>query len=710
MVRGSGWESMKQRQLLVTAALPYANGPIHLGHLVEYIQTDIWVRFQRLRGHRVLFVCADDTHGTAIMIRARNEGISEEALIQRSQAEHERDFAGFGISFDHYGSTHCEENRLLCHRFWTAIRQAGLVVERDVQQLYDAEAKTFLADRFVRGTCPRCGAADQPGDNCSVCGETYTPAELVNPVSTVSGTRPELRSAPHLFIRLENLHGFLEQWTQSGDHLQKEIANYLRGHFLGDPDSPEGPRELKDWDISRPAPYFGFEIPDAPGNYWYVWFDAPIGYIAATWQWCRKNGQQLEDWWNNPSTAIHHFIGKDITYFHTLFWPGMLKTAGFNLPERIHIHGFLTVNGEKMSKSKGTFLKAETWLKHADPMMLRYFYASKLGPRVDDLDLNLAEFTNRINADLIGRIINLASRTAKFVEASGLAAEYPDDGGLFASGAARGEEIAQAWEQCDYQRAIRIINELADAANPFVENARPWDLKKDPQRAAELQAVCTVALNLFRQLVIYLAPVLPRLAADTGELLNDPLVSWSQSQQPLLGSPVSKFRHLMKRVELAELQQMVEGNMDQNPTTAEPAGGPPAAETATPADATSWNDSDAALLAEPLAAECTIDDFTKVDLRVARVIRAEHVEEARKLLKLTVSLGGSNVRTVFAGIKAAYTPEQLAGRLVVIVANLKPRQMKFGLSEGMVCAAGGGGTEVYVLSPDSGAVPGQRVH
>ncbi len=692
---------MKQRRLLVTAALPYANGPIHIGHLVEYIQTDIWVRFQRLRGHEVLFVCADDTHGTAIMIRAAKEEITEAELIARSQAEHERDFAGFQISFDNYGSTHSDENRRICGEIWASIRAAGLVVERDVQQLFDTTAGTFLADRFVRGTCPKCRAPDQPGDNCSVCGETYTPAELVDPVSTLSGTRPEIRSAPHLFIQLEQLHDFLEVWTQGGEHLQKEIANYLRGHFLGDANSKEGRQELKDWDISRPAPYFGFEIPDSPGNYWYVWFDAPVGYIASTQQWCDRNGQKLEDWWKSPDVEIHHFLGKDITYFHTLFWPGMLKTAGYSLPEKIHIHGFLTVNSEKMSKSKGTFISAARWLEHADPMMLRYFYASKLSSRVDDLDLNMEEFANRINADLIGRIINIASRTAKFVESTGLSATYPDDGGLFAAGAARGEEIAAAWEACDYQRAIRIINELADQSNPFVENARPWDLKKDPARAQELQDVCTVALNLFRQLVIYLAPVLPQLAADAGELLNNPLVSWDQSQTPLTGTAINKFRHLMKRVDPVELQKMIDESLAENavPVTEEAA-----------AAASQWNDSNEALKAEPMAEECSIDDFVKVDLRVARIIRAEHVEEARKLLKLTVSLGGDHVRTVFAGIKAAYEPEKLTGRLVVIVANLKPRQMKFGLSEGMVCAAGGGGAEVFLLSPDSGAVPGQRVH
>ncbi len=689
---------MNQPRVLVTAALPYTNGPIHLGHLVEYIQTDIWARHQRLIGKRCLFVCADDTHGTATMMRARTLGRSEEDLIAEMQQHHERDFAGFQIRFDHYGSTHCDENRQLCHQIWASIRAAGLVKEKQVQQLFDVQQGTFLADRFVRGTCPQCQAPNQPGDNCSKCGSTYSPADLIDPVSSLSNTRPEVRSANHLFIELEKLHDFLEEWTQSGDHLQREIANYLTGHFLGDPNSAEGRKELRDWDISRPAPYFGFEIPDSPGDYWYVWFDAPIGYIASTWQWCKQHGESLDDWWKSPDTEIHHFIGKDITYFHTLFWPGMLKTAGFSLPKKIHIHGFLTVNGEKMSKSTGTFIMAETYLKYLDPAALRYFYASKLSARVDDIDLNFEEFAAKVNSDLVGKIINIASRTAKFVETTGLATEYPEDSGLFVRAATAGTEISAAFEQCDYSRAVRLIAELADQANLFVEQTRPWELKKDPARAAELQQACTVALNLYRQLVVYLAPILPKLAEDTGRLLNNSIQSWSQSQHPLLGTAVAKFEHLMKRIDPKDIEKMIE---ESKPVET------PENSSTTPLVAT---DTDAALLAEPLAEECTIEDFAKIDLRVARVVRAEHVEEAKKLLKLTLSLGGENHRTVFAGIKAAYAPEALVGRLVIVVANLKPRQMKFGLSEGMVCAAGGGGTEVFLLSPDSGAVPGQRVH
>lgn len=688
------------RKILVTAALPYANGAIHLGHLVEYVQTDIWARFQKLRGHQVAFICADDTHGTAIMIRARKENRSELEVIAQASAEHQRDFAGFQIGFENYGSTHSESNRRLCGEIWSAIRTAGLVIENDVKQLYDTVQGTFLADRFVRGTCPVCKTVDQPGDNCSNCSATYTPADLIDPVSVLSGTAPEVRSAKHLFIQLEQLYDFLEGWTQSGEHLQPEVANYLKGHFLGDAQSREGKKTLRDWDISRPAPYFGFEIPDEPGNYWYVWFDAPIGYIASTADWCARTGQRLDDWWKNSEVEIHHFLGKDITYFHTLFWPGMLYTAGFNLPAKVHIHGFLTVNGQKMSKSKGTMFTAESYLRHLDPAGLRYYYASKLGPRLDDLDLNLEEFINKVNADLVGKIVNLASRTAKFVENTGLSAHYPNDGGLFAAGAAMGEEVAAAYEDCDYSRAMRLIVELADRANPFVESNAPWVLKKDPARQAELQDVCTIALNLFRQLVVYLAPVLPRLAQQTGELLNDPIKDWQQSQQPLVGTPVSKFSHLMKRIEPKDIQAMIDDN--QQPTETDSV----AATSVSP----SWNDSDEPLAKEPMAAECTIDDFTKVDLRVARIVSAEHVKEANKLLKLTVSLGGEHRRQVFAGIKAAYNPDDLVGRLVIIVANLKPRQMKFGLSEGMVCAAGEGGSEVFLLSPDSGARPGQRVH
>jgi len=691
---------MTPRQILVTAALPYANGHIHLGHLVEYIQTDIWVRFQKLRGHRCLYICADDTHGTSIMIRARQEGRSEEALIADMQQHHERDFAGFDIEFDNYGSTHSEENRQLCGQFWAALRKAGLVSSRPVEQLFDPQAGVFLADRFVKGTCPNpaCRAPDQYGDSCEKCGHTHSPAELIDPVSTLSGARPELRAADHLFVNIERLHDFLATWTQSGEHVQPEVANYLAGHFLGD--------ALKDWDVSRPAPYFGFEIPDSPGNYWYVWFDAPIGYIASTQQWCRRHGESLDNWWRSAGTEIHHFIGKDITYFHTLFWPAMLHAAGLCLPTRVHIHGFLTVDGEKMSKSKGTFVRAATYLKHLDPAYLRYYYASKLTPRVDDLDLNPHDFVAKVNSDLVGKVVNLASRTAKFVEDAGLAATYPEDGGLFAEAAAAGEEIAAAYEACDYNKAMRQVMGLADRANQYVDAQAPWNLRKDPSRAGEMQQSCTVALNLFRQLVVYLAPVLPRLRRQTDELFGEPIRHWDDAGQPLVGRKINKFTHMMKRVEPAQVEAMIEDSREAAPQTSAAAPGSSAPSVpAPPADGPE------ALAAEPLMADLiSIDDFTKVDLRVARIVLAEDVPEAKKLLKLTVSFGGDVRRTVFAGIKSAYQPQQLVGRLVIVAANLAPRQMKFGTSEGMVLASGAGGADVFLLSPDAGAKPGQRVH
>ena len=682
-----------KRKILVTAALPYANGPIHLGHLVEYIQTDIWVRFQRLRGHEVLFVCADDTHGTAIMLRAKAEGRSEAEVIAQSSEEHQRDFAGFGVSFDNYGSTHSEENRALCGEIWSKIRDAGLVKEKQVEQLFDTEKETFLADRFVTGTCPKCGKEDQAGDNCE-CGHAYSPVDLINPVSKLSGSTPETRTANHLFIELEKIHGFLDDWSQNSGALQEEVANYLKGQFLND--------ELRDWDISRPAQYFGFEIPDSPGDYWYVWFDAPIGYMASTQQWCDLNGQKLDDWWKNPDCEIHHFIGKDIIYFHTLFWPGMLKTAGYNLPTKVRIHGFLTVDGEKMSKRKGTFIKAETYLKHLDPSALRYFYASKLGPDLVDIDLNHEEFQAKVDTDLVNKVVNLASRCAKFLKPTGLSAEWPDDGGLFQQAADSADEIAQAYEGCDYNKAMRLILAAADRANPFIENAAPWKLKKEADKEQEIQDICTIGINLFRQLVVFLSPVVPGLAEKTGKLLGDPIVSWDQAQTPLLGTPINKFEHMMKRIDPKDIEKMTDETKAEHDANA--------AAGSLSELAAKYNDSGQNVIDKPISEECTFDDFIKVDLRVARIIQAQHVEGADKLLQLTLGLGGDETRNVFAGIKAAYKPEDLEGRLVVMVANLKPRKMRFGLSEGMVCAAGGPeATEVYLLDPDSGAQPGQRV-
>jgi methionyl-tRNA synthetase len=692
-----------KRRILVTSALPYANGHIHLGHLVEYIQTDIFVRFQKLRGHDAIYLCADDTHGTAIMIRARAEGRTEQALVAAMREAHLADFTGFQIAFDHYGSTDSPANRRLCGEFWRALREKNLIVSRSVSQLYDPEAGVFLADRFVKGTCPKCSAAAQYGDSCEQCGATYAPAELVDPVSTLSGAVPEVRSAEHLFVTIEALHGFLAEWTRSGA-LDPRITNYLAGHFLGEP--------LRDWDVSRPAPYFGFEIPDAPGHFWYVWFDAPVGYVAATDEWCATHGRQLDDWWGRdaagrPRAEIQHFIGKDIVYFHTLFWPAMLEAAGKALPAKVRVHGFLTVNGQKMSKSRGTFILARTYLDQLDPGMLRYYYAAKLSGGIDDIDLNLEEFTAKVNSDLVGKVANLASRTARWLEATGLAETYPDDGGLFAVAAGESDAIAEAYEAGDFARAMRLVMQAADRANAYVDAEQPWKLAKaGPEAAGRLRDVASVALNLFRQLAVYLAPVLPRLAEQAGDLVGGPIRSWHEATRPLVGLPVAAFQPLVTRVDPARVEAVLAAaRADETTLQANPPGGP----TMT-TDHAPTTDSAAPLAAEPLAPECTIDDFTKVDLRIARIVAAEEVPEARKLLKLTVSLGGDVTRTVFAGIKGFHEPAALVGRLVVVVANLAPRKMKFGMSEGMVVAASGAGAEgVFLLSPDSGALPGMRL-
>ncbi len=663
------------RQILVTSALPYANGHIHLGHLVEYIQTDVWVRFQRLRGHKVAYMCADDTHGAAIMIRAEKEGRSPEALIEEMSAAHQRDFEAFGISFDHYGSTNSETNREFAQGIWSELEQRGLVVERAVPRLFDEQKQMFLADRFVKGTCPKCAAPDQYGDACEACGATYAATELVAPRSAFTDSTPVLKDSQQFFVTLAPLQDKLTEWTQQSGALQEEVANYLKGHFLDKP--------LQDWDVSRPAPYFGFEIPGHPGNYWYVWFDAPCGYIASTVEWCAKTDQNVDDWWRNEDTEIVHFLGKDITYFHTLFWPAMLHVAGYSLPRRVHIHGFLKVNGEKMSKSRGTFVNASRYLEFLEPGWLRYYYASKLGPKIDDLDFQSDEFVGKVHSDLVGRVVNLASRSAKFVQDVGLSEEYPDDGGLFAKAAGMSEQIAAAYESCDFREATRLAMTLADAANEFVEQAAPWKLRKDPDKARELQDCCTVVLNLFHQIMVYLTPVLPELSGKAGALLGSAMNRWSLVETPLVGRSVAKFTHMMARVEAAKVEEMF---TPEEPTPTSPT-----------------------LNKEPLADEIKIDDFLKVDLRVAEVLDAQHVEGAQKLLQLTLGLGGDVRRNVFAGIKSAYEPADLVGRLVLYVANLKPRKMKFGVSEGMVAAAGTDG-EIYLMSPDSGAKPGQRLH
>ena len=545
---------MSERKILVTGALPYVNGHLHLGHLVGYVQADIFVRYQRMRGHRVGYFCGDDTHGTATMIRAREEGREPEAILEEMSDSHQRDFEGFRVEFDHYGSTHSESNREVVYGIWSSLREADRVKERDVTQFFDTEAGVFLADRFVKGICPKCEASDQYGDNCEVCGGIYEPHELGNPTSTLTGSVPELRTAPHYFVSLEEFHEFLDDWTQSPGKLQPEIANQLKGSFLSEP--------LRDWDVSRPAPYFGFEIPDAPGHFFYVWVDAPIGYIASTRDWCDETGERLEDWWKNPDCEIHHFIGKDIVYFHALFWPAMLKTGGYELPRHIQVNGFLTVNGEKMSKRKGTFVQARTYLDHLSPDYLRYYFASKSGAGVTDLDLNLEELVAKVNSDLVGKLINLASRTARFMKGQTLCDAYPDDGGLFERAAAAEEEIAQAYEVCDTNKVTRIVMGLADRANEYVEAGAPWALKKQEGKEEEIRHICSVALNLFRQLTTYLQPILPDLSVKANALLSQEGESrFEDAQSPLEGVPVGKFKHLMQRVDPERVQAMVDATV-----------------------------------------------------------------------------------------------------------------------------------------------------
>lgn len=668
---------------LVTSALPYANGHLHLGHLVEYVMTDVWVRFQRLRGEKVAYLCADDTHGAAVMVRARKEGRTEEDVIAEMKRAHLRDFDAFQIRFDHYGSTHGAATQTQCVEIWKALQAAGMVGDKEVSQLWDPVDRTFLADRFVTGTCPSCKSPGQYGDNCDKCGATYAASELIEPRSVLSGAVPELAKAVHKVVRIEDAHAFLAEYTARPDLLQPENRRFF-AEFLKEP--------LHDWDVSRPARYFGFEIPDFPGNYWYVWFDAPIGYIGATAEWCAERGESLDTWWRSDDVRLVHFIGKDIMRFHCLFWPAMLRAAGLHLPDRIQVHGFLTVNGEKMSKTKGTFILASAWIEAGlDPAYLRYYYAAKQGPGVDDLDLNLEELVQRVNSDLVGKVVNLASRTARFLPALGEA--YPDDGGLFANGVALGAEIAAAYERCDNASAMRLVMSLADRANEYVDREQPWALKKDVAKEAQLRDVCTVALNLFRQIVVYLAPVLPRLAEQANALFGRDLTSWTDAASPLVGVKLAPFEHLLQRVDPKKIEAVVAAS-----STADEGAPAPAAP--------------AGPVVEPLADECTVDDLGKVDLRVAEIVAAAPVPGADKLLQLTVSLGDGKTRNVFAGIKASYAPEALVGRLVVVVANLAPRKMKFGVSEGMVMAAGSADKrepQVFVLSPDSGAKPGMRL-
>ena len=664
----------KQREILVTSALPYANGPIHMGHMVEYIQTDIWVRFQKLRGHRCTYVCASDSHGTPIMLKARELGISPEELTEKISADFVRDFAEFGVDFDNFHSTHSPENEQQIVEIYTRLRESGDIYTRTIEQSYDEKEGMFLPDRFVRGTCPRCKSDDQPGDACEVCGTTNTPESLIDPVSVLSGTTPVKRESEHYFFKLSEHEDRLRQWMSEAT-LDKNVVAKLNEWFdVG----------LQDWDISRDAPYFGFRIPGTEDKYFYVWLDAPIGYMASFRNLCdRDDSLDFDAYWNADSDAeVYHFIGKDIMYFHTLFWPAVLKGAGFRTPTSVYAHGFLTVNGQKMSKSRGTFIMARTYLDNINPAFLRYYYAAKLGPTIEDIDLNLEDFVARVNSDLIGKLINIASRCAGFISKrfDGKLSEALPDPDLFAEFADASASVAGHYERREYSKAMRNIMALADKANRYIDENKPWIMVKDEERIADVQSVCTQGLNMFRSLMIYLAPVIPDVAKDAREFLKEDAWNWQDASTPLLGTTVARFKPLLTRVEAEQVQRIVEQSQESSPV----------AETERDDDTIS------------------IDDFMKVDLRIARIEKAEPVEGADKLLGLTLNVGESS-RTVFAGIKAAYEPESLVGRHVIVVANLAPRKMRFGVSEGMVLAAGPGGEDIFLLSPDAGAKPGMRV-
>ena len=669
--------------MLVTSALPYANGPLHLGHLVEYIQTDIWVRFQRARGHDCLYVCADDAHGTPIMLKAKEDGVSPEALIDAMFEEHRRDFDGFAISLDNFHTTHSEENRHYSEHIYRRLSETGAVAVRTIRQAYDPEVEMFLPDRYVRGTCPRCGAEDQYGDSCEKCGATYTPMELGNPVSVLSGRAPVERDSEHHFVRLSEFEGRLREWigaSGGGGAVQREIANKLAEWFEAG---------LRDWDISRDAPYFGFEIPGAPGKFFYVWLDAPIGYMASFANLCARRPElDFDEYWRAGAQAeLYHFIGKDIAYFHTLFWPAMLMGAGFRPPTAVFCHGFLTVGGEKMSKSRGTFITARTYLDHLSPEYLRYYFACKLGAGIDDLDLNLDDFVQRVNADLVGKVVNIASRCAGFITRhfdGRLAAALPAPA-MYEEFVAAGEEVAAAYEGRDYGRAVRRIMALSDRANRYIDAEKPWVALREPGRRDEVQAVCTMGLNLFRVLVVYLSPILPSTAARVETFLDAPASRWEDAARPLLGTRIERFRALMRRVEAKQVEALVEASRDE---------APPA-----PGSASS----------SPLAPEVDIEHFERIDLRVGRILAARAAEGADRLLELEVDIGEERPRTIFAGIRAAYRPEDLVGRTTVVVANLAPRKMRFGVSQGMVLAAGPGGTELWLTGVDEGVAPGARV-
>ena len=669
-----------KRQILVTNALPYANAALHLGHILEYTQTDVWVRFQKMRGHECYYVSADDAHGTAIMLKADEKGISAEQHIADMRTIHEADFKDFLIGVDNYHSTHSEENRVFSELIYNRLKANDHIAKRSITQAFDPEKKLFLADRYVKGTCPKCKTDDQYGDNCEVCGATYSPVDLINPVSVISGATPIEKESVHYFFKLPEFTDFLKQWVNSGT-VQKEVANKL-GEWL---DSG-----LQEWDISRDAPYFGFEIPDAPGKYFYVWLDAPIGYMASFKNLCERESIDFDHFWEkNSSTELYHFIGKDIINFHALFWPAMLKSANYRTPTKVCVHGFVTVNGKKMSKSRGTFINARCYLDHLNPEYLRYYYASKLSGSVEDIDLNLEDFIQKVNSDLVGKVVNIASRCAKFVTNgnNGILSSTIENQALWNQVSGAKDSIANHYENRDFSKAIREIMALADSANEYIAAKEPWKLNKDPDQQQKVQDICSLGINMFRVILTYLKPVLPSMAEAGETFLNDSL-TWESVNQPLVKHQINPFTPLMQRIEKERVDAMVEASKQDLPKAIEPIMSGPLAD-------------------EPLADEISFDDFIKVDLRVALIIKAEHVEGADKLLQLTLDIGGET-RQVFSGIKSSYDPQSLEGRLTVMVANLAPRKMRFGMSEGMVLAAADK-KGIYLLEPDSGAQPGQRV-
>jgi methionyl-tRNA synthetase len=701
----SSVQAADKRKILVTCALPYANGSIHLGHLLEHIQTDIWVRFQRMRGHETYFVCADDAHGTPIMLKSQELGVTPEEMIAAVREEHMADFAGFHISYDNYHSTHSDENKAFAEEIYNRLHANGHIKTRTISQLYDPEKGMFLPDRFVKGTCPKCKSEDQNGDSCDNCGETYSPTEVLNPRSVVSGATPVLRDSEHYFFDLPAFGDMLQEWTRSGS-LQEEMANKLAEWFE---------QGLKQWDISRDSPYFGFEIPNAPGKYFYVWLDAPIGYMGSFKNLCDEKGIDFDAFWQLDSEAeLYHFIGKDIIYFHSLFWPAMLEGAGYRKPTSVYAHGFVTVNGAKMSKSKGTFIKGRTYLEHLNPEYLRYYYAAKLTSRIDDLDLNLEDFAQRVNSDLVGKVVNIASRCASFITKrfDGMLSTNIDNQALADEVMAAGDSIAAHYEARDFSRGMREIMALADKVNEYIAIKEPWQLVKDETKQQEVQDICSLGINMFRTLMIYLKPVLPVLADSTAQFLNDELI-WEGHKTLLTDHKINKFKALLQRVDMDKVNAMTDASKDNmSPKQAADAEKKPAKK----AKAQKVVDNSAALAdplaADPISDEIQFEDFAKIDLRIAKIINAEHVEKADKLLRLTLALDdkeNGETRQVFAGIKSAYQPEDLIGKHTVMVANLAPRKMRFGMSEGMVLAAGPGGKDLWILNPDDGAQAGMRV-